>query len=104
MKVANKQIIKIHTLKISSTKSFSEEELNYIKALNYSISCFEQIDKDNNVLCLYLKNGNFLIADHTDGETINPICFLQPLNGSSATISICPFKNDWIRSIISLYE
>ena len=70
-------VSQIDTLKIYSyTERLTKRETVYLSALNYLFRSFENMEKDN-TFCMYLNEKEFLIANHKDGEKINPIVFVN---------------------------
>lgn len=49
MKLPYNMIMKISTLTIFSYRPFTEDELNYLKALSYSVDQFNQISSDKSI-------------------------------------------------------
>lgn len=64
MKIPYNTVYQISTITIYSDTIFSELELVYLKALSYTIDQFNQIDNGDQIFCLNLGNGNFLIGNH----------------------------------------
>lgn len=91
MKLEHDYNYSIETLTIYKDSPFSALEYFYLKALEYTINCFEKTDK-NNTLSLYLDKNTFLIANHDDKEKINPIAFVNEKGEILFNVPINVFK------------
>lgn len=94
MKIPYNTVYQINTITIHSDTIFSELELVYLKALSYTIDQFNQIDNGDQVFCLNLGNGNFLIGNHSDSEKINPFVFVNKRGDLVFDMDISCFRKE----------
>lgn len=83
---------KLNTLIVHANNLFTENEYEYLCALKYLIEQFEGVEKDNRTLCLNLYNGGFLIINHQDSKTINPIVFVDKSGNVLFDVNISVFS------------
>ena len=94
MKIPYNTVYDISTITIYSDTIFSELELIYLKALSYTIDQFNQIDNGDQIFCLNLGNGNFLIGNHSDSEKINPFVFVNKRGDLLFDMDISCFRKE----------
>lgn len=94
MKIPYNTVYQISTITIYSDTIFSELELVYLKALSYTIDQFNQIDNGDQIFCLNLGNGNFLIGNHSDSEKINPFVFVNKRGDLLFDMDISCFRKE----------
>lgn len=93
MKIPYKAKYKISSLTIYSSNHFSASELEFLKALDYTIQHFEGIEKDNYSLCINLTHNRFLIANHDSQYTTNPLAFVDEKGNIQFSVDISIFQN-----------